>query len=40
MGGAYLATKRWMEEMDYFGKGMQGWGGENIEISIKVNKSQ
>ena len=35
-GGAYLATKRFMEEVDYFGKGMEGWGDENLEISLKA----
>ena len=35
LGGAYLMTKRRMEELDYFGKGLVGWGGENIDISLK-----
>ena len=35
MGGAFLMTKRRLEEIDYFGKGLVGWGGENIELSLK-----
>ena len=36
LGGAYVATKRFFEEVDYFGRGMEGWGYENIEISMKT----
>ena len=36
MGGAFLATKRWLAELDYFGRGMLGWGYENIEIGMKT----
>lgn len=39
LGGAFVATKRFLEEIDYFGLGMQGWGYENIEISMKVKIS-
>ena len=35
LGGAFLMTKRRLEELDYFGKGLVGWGGENVEISLK-----
>ena len=35
-GGAYLATKRFLEEVDYFGRGMEGWGYEHLEISLKA----
>ena len=36
LGGAFVATKRFLKEVDYFGLGMQGWGYENIELSMKV----
>ena len=36
IGAAYGLTKRWLEEIDYFGRGLQGWGGENIEVGIKT----
>ena len=36
LGGAFLATKRFLDEVDYFGRGMEGWGGENVEISLKT----
>ena len=35
LGGAFLATKRRLEEIEYLGRGMVGWGGENIELSLK-----
>lgn len=36
MGGAFLARKAFMEEIDYFGRGMVGWGYENLELSLKT----
>ena len=36
LGGAFLATKRFLKEVDYFGRCMEGWGAENIEIGIKT----
>ena len=38
LGGAYLAKKKFLEDVDYFGNGMIGWGGENIELSLKVSQ--
>ena len=38
LGGAFLASKRHLEEIDYFGIGMVGWGFENIEIALKVRR--
>eukprot|EP00116_Pleurobrachia_bachei_P005209 sb/3465471/ len=35
LGGAFLATKQFLVEVDYFGSGMEGWGSENIEIGLK-----
>ena len=40
LGGAFAATKKFFQEIDYYGKGMKGWGGENYEIGIKVNLKQ
>ena len=37
LGGAYMASKKFLQEIDYFGRGMQGWGYENIELAMKVN---
>ena len=36
LGGAFLASKRFLEEIDYFGRGMVGWGYENIEVGLKT----
>ena len=36
LGGAFLATKLFLEELDYFGRCLVGWGGENIEIGMKT----
>ena len=36
MGGAFLASKRFLEEIDYFGAAMEGWGYENIELTLKT----
>ena len=36
LGGAFLASKRFLEEVDYFGRGMVGWGYENIELGLKT----
>ena len=35
LGGAFVATKRRLEEIQYFGVGMVGWGGENVELCLK-----
>ena len=36
MGGAFVAKKKFLEEIDYFGLCMEGWGMENIEIAMKT----
>ncbi|KAL5261290.1 hypothetical protein ACHWQZ_G007109 [Mnemiopsis leidyi] len=36
LGGAFLASKKFLEEIDYFGRGMVGWGYENIELGLKT----
>ena len=36
LGGAFVAKKRFLEEIDYFGRCMEGWGYENIEIAMKT----
>ena len=38
LGGAFLASKAFLSSIDYFGRGMLGWGNENMEIGIKVRK--
>ncbi|KAL5249017.1 hypothetical protein ACHWQZ_G018012 [Mnemiopsis leidyi] len=35
LGGAFIASKKFLQEIDYFGRGMQGWGYENIELAMK-----
>ena len=37
LGGAFIASKKFLQEIDYFGRGMQGWGYENIELAMKVS---
>ncbi|XP_063683627.1 N-acetylgalactosaminyltransferase 6-like [Bolinopsis microptera] len=36
MGGAFVVKKKFLEEIDYFGMCMEGWGQENIELSLKT----
>ena len=36
LGGTFLATTRFLKELDYFGRCMVGWGSENIEIGMKT----
>ena len=36
LGGAFVAKKKFLEEIDYFGRCMEGWGYENIEIAMKT----
>ena len=36
LGGAFLAAKKFLEEIEYFGQCMEGWGAENIEIGLKT----
>ena len=36
MGGAFVVKKKFLKEIDYFGMCMEGWGQENIELSLKT----
>ena len=36
LGGAFLAKKKFLHKIDYFGRCMEGWGYENIEIGLKA----
>ena len=36
LGGAFVAKKKFLEEVDYFGRCMVGWGVENLEIGMKT----
>lgn len=37
MGGAFGITKRWLEEIDYFGRGFEGYGSEQIDVNVIEN---
>ena len=39
LGGAFIASKKFLREIDYFGRGMEGWGYENIELTMKVHET-
>ena len=36
MGGAYMISRKRLEEIDYFGRGLKGYGGENMEVGLKT----
>ena len=36
IGGIYAIRKDFLEEIGYYDDGLEGWGGENVEMTMKV----